>query len=59
MVATDGLLRLLWKKEEGETLGEGVVWHQEADGLFCIFDCQVDRGLTEDVNRCVFNLTWR
>ena len=31
MVATDGLLRLLWKKEEGETLGEGVVWHQEAD----------------------------
>ena len=25
---------------------------------FCIFDCHVDRGLPEDVNRCVFDLTW-
>jgi hypothetical protein len=31
MVATDGSLRLRRKKEEGETMGAGVAWHQEAD----------------------------
>ena len=31
MVATDGPLRLRRKKEEGETMGAGVAWHQEAD----------------------------
>ena len=31
MVATDGSWRLHRKKEEGETIGAGVAWHQEAD----------------------------
>ena len=31
MVATDGSLRLRSKKEEGETMGAGVVWQQEAE----------------------------
>jgi hypothetical protein len=31
MVATDGSLRLRRKKEEGETMGSGVAWHQDAD----------------------------
>jgi hypothetical protein len=31
MVATDGSLRLRRKKEEGETMGAGVAWHQDAD----------------------------
>ena len=29
MVATDGSLRLRSKKEEGETMGAGVAWHQK------------------------------
>jgi ribonuclease HI len=31
MVATDGSLRLPRKNEEGETMGAGVAWQQEAD----------------------------
>ena len=31
MVTTNGSLRLRRKKEEGETMGAGVAWHQEAD----------------------------
>jgi hypothetical protein len=31
MVATDGSLRLRRKKEEGETMGAGVAWQQEAN----------------------------
>jgi hypothetical protein len=31
IVATDGSLRLPRKNEEGETMGAGVAWHQDAD----------------------------